>query len=348
MFSIPFFRKDIGIDLGTSNSLIYLDKRGIVVNEPSIVAVNTKTNQILAVGEEAKKMLGRTPNHVNVIRPLVNGVISDFEMSQEILKHFLRRISNTGALANYRRAVIGVPSDLTEVERKSVEDAVRGAGVFQTYVIEEPLAAALGARLPVQEPSANMILDIGGGTSEIAVISMAGMVIARSLKVAGDRLNDDIMKFVRDEFKLAIGEPTAEQVKIEIGSAMPLPQKLEMTIRGRDLVTGLPREMIIKDAQVRSAISKSLKAIIEATKEVIESSPPELAGDILRKGITMCGGGSLLRNFDQLISRDLVVAVNVVEDPLTCVVRGTGIVVENLDKYLPILNNPLKPREIKL
>jgi len=318
------------------------------VNEPSIVAVNTNTNVILATGNEAKKMLGRTPNHVKVVRPLVNGVISDFEMSQEVLKQLLKKIQDKGVLTNYRRAVIGIPSDLTEVERKSVEDAVRGAGVFQTYLIEEPLAAALGARLPVNEPSANMIMDIGGGTTEIAVISMAGMVIARSLKVAGDKLDQDIINFVREEFKLAIGEPTAEEIKIAIGSAGPLTQKLEMTIRGRDLTTGLPKEMTIKDTQVRAAISKSLEAIVEATKEVIESAPPELAGDILRKGITLCGGGSLLRKLDQLLSRELAVAVHMVEDPLTCVARGTGIVVENLEKYEPLLNNPMKPKEINL
>ncbi len=344
----PFFRKNIGIDLGTSNSLIYLDKRGIVVNEPSVVAVNVKTNQILAVGEDARKMLGRTPVHVNVIRPLVNGVISDFEMTQEILRSFLRKIDNRAMLANYHKAVIGVPSDLTEVERKSVEDVVRGAGVFQAYIVEEPLPAALGPRLPIDEPSANMIVDIGGGTTEIAIISMAGTVKARSLKVAGDKLNDDIMRFIRDEFQLAIGEPTAEELKMAIGSALPLAQKLEMTIRGRDLTTGLPKEIIVRDTQIRAAIAKSLKIIVDNIKEVIEISPPELVGDILHKGVYLCGGGSLLKGFDQLIARDLAVSVSVVDDPLTCVVRGTGIIVENLSKYLRILNSPLTPRDIKL
>ena len=348
MFRLSLLKKNIGIDLGTSNFLIYLDKRGIVVNEPTLVAMNTKTNKLLAVGNEAKKMLGRTPAHINVIRPLVNGVISDFEMTQEILRHFLRKITAQNSFTSYRKAVVGVPSDLTEVERKSVEDVVMGAGVFQPYIIDEPLAAALGARLPIEEPAANMIVDIGGGTTEVAVISMAGTVTAKSLKVAGDRLNDDIMQFVRDEFKLAIGEATAEEVKVTIGSAIPLEQKLDMTIRGRDLVSGLPKEILIKDSQVRAAISKSLRSMVEAIREVLEISPPELAGDILRRGIHLCGGGSLLRGIDHLIARELSVMTTVVDDPLTCVVRGTGIAVENLEKYIPLLENPLKPKEIRL
>mgnify|MGYP001618269224 CR=1 FL=1 len=345
---LPFLSKNIGIDLGTTNSLIYLDKRGIVVNEPTVVAHNTKTGKIIAVGEEAKKMLGRTPAHVNVVRPLVGGVISDFEMSQEIMRHFLRKLSGGSAFMSYGKAVVGVPSNLTEVERKSVEDAVMGAGVFEPYVIDEPLAAALGARLPVEEPTANMIVDIGGGTTEIAIISMAGTVTSKSLKIAGDKLNEDIMRFVRDEFKLAIGEPTAEEIKATIGSAIPLEQKLEMAVRGRDMTTGLPKEILIKDTQIRAAMSKSLRSIVESVREVLEISPPELAGDILRRGIHLCGGGSLLRGIDVLLSRDLSVVSAVVEDPLTCVARGTGIAIENLEKYLPFLENPLKPKEIKL
>lgn len=343
-----FFSKNIGIDLGTTNSLIYLDKRGIVVNEPTIVAHNNKTNKILAVGEEAKKMLGRTPQHISVVRPLVGGVISDFEMSQEILRHFLKKISGESSFMSFGKAIIGAPSNLTEVERKSIEDAVMGAGVFQSYVIDEPLAAALGARLPIDEPTANMIVDIGGGTTEIAIISMAGTVTAKSLKIAGDKLNEDIIRFVRDEFKLAIGEPTAEEIKITIGSAMPLEQKLEMSIRGRDMATGLPKEMAIRDTQVRAAISKSLRVIVDSIREVLELSPPELAGDVLRRGINLCGGGSLLRGIDQLIAKDLAVATSVIEDPLTCVVRGTGVAVENLSRYTALLENPLRPKEIKL
>ncbi len=345
---LAIFSKNIGIDLGTANSLVYLAGRGIVTNEPSIAAVNAKTGQVLAIGEEAKKMIGRTPQHINVVRPLVNGVISDFEMAQEMLRHFLRRLGGSKLFYSFQKAVVGVPSNLTEVERKSVEDAIVGAGVSKAFVIEEPLAAALGARLPIDEPTANMIIDIGGGTTEMAIISMGGTVTSKSLKIAGDRLNDDIMRFVRDEFKLAIGEPTAEELKIQIGSALPLNEKMEMTIRGRDLATGLPREAIVRDTHIRAAIVKSLKSIVEAAKEVIEVSPPELAGDILKRGVHMCGGGSLLKGMDALLARELGVVTSVVDDPLTCVARGTGVAVENLAKYQIILDNPLRPRDIKI
>ncbi|MDO8601709.1 MAG: rod shape-determining protein [bacterium] len=348
MFGLGVFRKNLGIDLGTANSLIYMSGRGIVINEPSAVAVNSKTGKVIAVGDEAKKMLGRTPLNITVVRPLVGGVISDFEMAQEILKHFLKRLSGNSMLAYYQTAVIGAPSDLTEVERKSVEDAVVGAGVGKAYVIESALAAALGARLPVHEPVANMIVDIGGGTTEIAIISMGGTVSVKSLKIAGDKFNEDILRFVREEFHLAIGEPTAEELKITIGSAIPLEEKLEMSVRGRDLTTGLPKEIIMKDSHVRAAIAKSLRGIVEAVRNVIEISPPELVGDILKRGIHICGGGSLLRGIDQLISKELSVVTHVVDDPLTCVARGTGLAVENLEKYSYLLDNPLKPKEIRL
>lgn len=345
---LAIFSKNVGIDLGTANSLIYLAGRGIVVNEPSITAVNAKTNQILAIGEEAKKMIGRTPAHINVIRPLVNGVISDFEVAQEMLRYFLKELGGSQIFYSFQKAVIGVPSNLTEVERKSVEDAVVGAGVSRAYIIEEPIAAVLGARLPIDEPTANMVVDIGGGTTEIAIISMGGTVTSKSLKIAGDRLTDDIVRFVRDEFKLAIGEPTAEELKIAIGSAIPTNEKMEMAIRGRDLATGLPRETLVRDTHIRAAIIKSLKSIVEAVKEVIEVSPPELAGDILKRGVHMCGGGSLLRGMNDLLSRELGVSVSIVDDPLTCVARGTGIAVENIEKHQQILDNPLRPRDIKI
>lgn len=348
MFGLGVFRKNLGIDLGTANSLIYVSGRGIVINEPSAVAVNSKTGKVIAVGDEAKKMLGRTPLNISVVRPLVNGVISDFEMAQEILKHFLKRLSGNSMFSYYQTAVIGAPADLTEVERKSVEDAVVGAGVGKAYVIESALAAALGARLPVHEPVANMIVDIGGGTTEIAIISMGGTVTVKSLKIAGDKFNDDILRFVREEFHLAIGEPTAEELKIEIGSAIPLEEKLEMSVRGRDLTSGLPKEVILKDSHIRAALAKSLRGIVEAIRNVIEVSPPELVGDILKRGIHMCGGGSLLRGIDQLVSKELSVVTHVVDDPLTCVARGTGLAVENLEKYSYILDNPLKPKEIRL
>jgi rod shape-determining protein MreB len=251
-------------------------------------------------------------------------------------------------LTSIKRAVVGVPSNLTEVERKSVEDAIVGAGVSKAYVVEESIAAALGARLPIEQPTANMIVDIGGGTAEVAVISMGGIVRSKSLKVAGERLNEDIIRFIREEFKLAIGEPTAEDLKVNIGSAIPAEQKAEMTVRGRDLTTGLPKEIIARDTQIRAAITKSLRSIIDAVKEVLESTPPELAGDILKTGIYLCGGGSLLKGIDKMISRELNVAVTLVDDPLTCVARGTGILLENLDKYQELFHNPLSPKDIRL
>ncbi|MDP3947680.1 MAG: rod shape-determining protein [bacterium] len=344
---ISAFFKDIGIDLGTANSLVYLKGRGVVVNEPSVAAINNKTGQVLAIGEEAKKMLSRTPQHITVIRPLVNGVISNFEMTQEMLRYFLKRVGKD-RLFNYRRAVLGIPGNLTEVERKSVEDAVVGAGVRTVHLIEEPVASALGANLPIHEPTANMVVDIGGGTTEIAIISMGGIVTSRSLKVAGDRMVNDIIQFVRDEFRLAIGEPTAEDIKVLIGSAVPMDGKMELAIRGRDLTTGLPREVVIKNHQVRAALMKSLKSIAESIREVIEVAPPELVGDILKNGIYFSGGGSMLRGIETLIEKELGVKTAVVPEPLTCVMRGIGVIIEEFDRYRHVLDNPLRPREIKL
>ncbi len=347
-FHFNYFGQNIGVDLGTANTLIYLAGRGIVINEPSIAAVNTKTGHVLAIGNEAKKMLGRTPNHITVIRPLINGVISDFEMTQEVLRHFLKRVSGASPFFSYQRAIVGVPSNLTEVERKSVEDAIIGAGVHRAYLIEESLAAAIGARLPIHDPTASMVVDIGGGTTEIAVISMGGTVTSKSLKIAGDKLNEDIIRFIRDEFRLVIGEPTAEELKVTIGSAVQLDEKTELAIRGRDLTTGLPKEVFVKDYQMRAATIRSIKMIVETIREVIETAPPELAGDILRRGIYLCGGGSLLRGLDQLIAKELSISTTVIDDPLTCVVRGTGVAVEDFERYAPILNHPLIPRDIRV
>jgi rod shape-determining protein MreB and related proteins len=343
-----YFSKNIGIDLGTANSLMYLGGRGIVMNEPSVAAINNKTGQIVAIGEEAKKMIGRTPLHITVIRPLINGVISDFEMTEEILRFLFKKTIGSSNYFNYNKAVIGVPSNLTEVERKSVEDAVLGAGANKVYIIEEPLAAALGARMPIDEPTSNLIIDIGGGTTEIAVISMGGIVRAKSIKIAGDKFNNDIIKFIKDEFRLAIGEPSAEELKINIGSAIPLEQKMELAIRGRDMATGLPREVLVKDSFIRAAISKSLKIIIDSIKETIETTPPELVGDVLKRGIHICGGGSLLKGIDKLIEKEISVSANIIDDPLTCVARGSGMIVENLEKYSYLINNPLRPKDIKI
>ncbi len=344
------FFKDVGIDLGTANTLIYLKHKGIVINEPSVAAVNTKTNQILAVGEEAKRMLGRTPSHISVIRPLVNGVISNFEMTQEMLRQFLRRLSANDRfpLSGYRRAVLAIPDNLTEVERKSVEDAARNAGCAKVYLVEEPVAAALGADLAIGLPLASLIIDIGGGTTDVAVISMGATVVSRTLKVAGDRFNEDVIRFVRDEFRLVIGEPTAEYAKIAVGSATPLDEKLEVPIRGRDLQSGLPREVFIKNTHIRAALGKSLRTVVDSVLEVVEATPPELVGDMLKQGIYLCGGGGLLRGLDQLIERETGVKTQIAEDPLTCVVRGLGRIVDRFEEHKVILDNPLKPLEINL
>ena len=339
--------KDIGIDLGTANSLIYLKHKGIVVNEPSVAAINTKTNHVLAVGDEAKKMLGRVPPHINVVRPLVNGVISDFEMTEEMLRHLLSR-PKASPIMSYRRAILAIPNNLTEVERKSVEDAALNAGCSKVYLVESPTAAALGAGLPIMTPSASMIIDIGGGTTDIAVISLGGTVVSRTLKVAGDKFNEDIIRYVRDEFHLAIGEPTAEFAKIAVGAAIPLDERMEEPIRGRDYTTGLPREVGMKNNHVRMAISKSLRQIIDSVHEVIEETPPELAGDVLRGGIVMCGGGALLRGLDELLEKETGVTVTVADDPLTCVVRGLGQMVDDFDAHRELLDNPLKPLYINL
>jgi len=339
--------KDIGIDLGTANSLIYLKNKGVVVNEPSVAAINTKTNHVMAVGDEAKKMLGRVPPHINVVRPLVNGVISDFEMTEEMLRHLLSR-PKASPIMSYRRAILAIPNNLTEVERKSVEDAALNAGCSKVYLVESPTAAALGAGLPIMTPSASMIIDIGGGTTDIAVISLGGTVVSRTLKVAGDKFNEDIIRYVRDEFHLAIGEPTAEFAKIAVGSAIPLDERMEVPIRGRDYTSGLPREVGMKNNHVRMAISKSLRQIIDSVHEVIEETPPELAGDVLRGGIVICGGGALLRGLDELLEKETGVTVIVADDPLTCVVRGLGQMVDNFDVHRELLDNPLKPLYINL
>ncbi len=339
--------KDIGIDLGTANSLIYLKGKGIVVNEPSVAAINMKTNHILAVGEDAKRMLGRTPAHINVVRPLVNGVISDFEMTEEMLRHLLRR-PQANAVSSYRRAVLAIPNNLTEVERKSAEDAALNAGCAKVYLVESPAAAALGAGLPITAPAANLIVDIGGGTTDIAVIAMGGTVVSRTLKIAGDRFNEDIMRFVRDEFHLAIGEPTAEFAKISVGSATPIDERLEVPIRGRDMTTGLPREVGMRNNHARLALGKSLRTIIDSVHEVIEETPPELAGDVLVNGITLCGGGALLRGFAELLEKETGVPVRIADDPLTCVARGLGQVVDDFEAHRELMGDPLKPLAVNL
>jgi rod shape-determining protein MreB len=341
--------RDAGIDLGTANTLVYIRGKGLVVNEPTVAAINTKTSAIVAVGDEAKRMLGRTPAHLGVIRPLVNGVIADFEMTRDMLAQFLKRAAEGSfALGGYRRAILAIPNNLTEVERKSVEDAARLAGASAVYLVEEPVAAALGAGLPIDVPTATLVVDMGGGTTDIAVISLNGTVIAKTVKIAGDRLNDDVMRFVREEYKLAIGEATAELAKIAVGSAIPWDEKGEVAIRGRDISSGLPREVILKNRDVRAAIGKSLHTITESILEVIEKTPPELVGDMLKQGIYLCGGGALLRGFDTLIAKETAIECRIADDPLTCVVRGLGKMVDDFKGHRALLDNPLRPITIVL
>ncbi len=332
MFETLFgkFRKDIGIDLGTANTLIYVKGRGIVINEPSIVALNNRTEQILAVGSEAKHMLGKTPQHLTTTRPLTNGIISDFEVAEKMLRYFLDKVYEEEGVSFFSRpkVIIGAPVDITEVERKAIADAVKSAGAREVWIVEEPMAAAIGARLPATEPVGSMIVEMGGGTTEIAVISLGGIATKKSIKIAGDELNRNIIQYARDVFKILVGERQAEEIKIKIGSAVELSETLEFPMRGRDLVTGLPREVIITDLEVREAMSKSLKVIIDNIKAILELTPPELVADIHERGIVLSGGGALLRGLDELISKAVEIPVRVADDPLTSVVRGTGILLD--------------------
>ena len=330
--------KDIGIDLGTATTLVYVKGRGIVINEPSVVAVNQKTGQILAIGDEAKKMVGRTPAHISATRPLVEGVISDFEVTEQMLRYFINKVHKGSINILPRpRIVVGIPSGITEVEKKAVQDAAMNAGAREVYLVEEAMAAAIGARLPVQEALGNMIVDIGGGTADVAVISLGGIVASKTLRIAGDKLNEDIMNFAQDEFKLILGEKTAEDIKIAAGSAYELDESLETPMRGRDLVTGLPREIIVNDSQIRKALSPSIKMMVEAVKETIENTPPELVADIMNRGIIMVGGGSLLRGFNKLLEEETKMPIKIEEDALTTVARGTGIILEDIEKLKEIL-----------
>jgi len=335
---LGYFSHDVGIDLGTANTLVYVKGKGIVINEPSVVAINTKTKQILAIGEDARKMVGRTPAHIVATRPLVDGVVSDFEVTEQMLKYFIEKVHKESfAFFPRPRVVVGIPSGVTEVEKRAVEDATVSAGARQAFLIEEPMAAAIGARLSVQDPSGNMIIDIGGGTSEVAVISLGGVVSNKSIRVAGDELNDDIVQFARDEFNLLLGEKTAEEIKVKIGSAYPLKEKLEIAMRGRDLVTGLPKTVVVTDEQIRQALSRSIQIIVEAVKTTVEETPPELVADIMDKGIILAGGGALLRGLDRLIKEQTKIPVYIADDPLTCVVRGTGLVLEDIEPLKDVL-----------
>ncbi|HEY4480429.1 MAG TPA: rod shape-determining protein [Candidatus Paceibacterota bacterium] len=330
-------RNDIGIDLGTANVLLYIRGKGIVLNEPSIVALNQKTGQIVALGHEAKKMMGRTPPHIAVIRPIVGGVISDFEVTEEMLHYILNRAQSISKKILGPRVVVGVPSHITNVETRAVRDAAKNAGASEVHIVEEPIAAAIGMHLPINEPVGNMVIDVGGGTADIAVISLGGVVSSKNVRIAGDKLNNDISSYIRSEFKIIIGEKTAENIKIEICSLFPEDAPIETKARGRDLVTGLPREVVVTDSDIRNAISNSIERLVNATKEVLELTPPEILSDIMHRGIHLAGGGAMIKGFREVLSSEIGIPVYVADDPLTCVVRGTGVILEKIEKYKDML-----------
>ena len=331
------FSNEIGIDLGTANTLVYVRGKGIVVNEPSVVAVNQKTGQVVAVGSAAKEMLGRTPTHISAVRPLVDGVISDFEVTEEMLAYLMRRAGEYMPKKFLGpRVVVGVPSGVTNVEVRAVRDATKNAGAREVYIVEQPMAGAIGIRLPIHEPVGSMIIDIGGGTTDIAVISLGGIVRSKNLKIAGDKLNNDIISYIRNEFKILIGETTAEQVKKSVGAVIAA-EPIETTIRGRDLITGLPREVVITDSDIREAMAQSIDILLEASKEVLETTPPEILSDIMKRGVHLVGGGALIKGLDILLAETLKLPVTVAEDPLTAIARGAGIILEDLEKYRSVL-----------
>ncbi len=332
---------DIGIDLGTANTLVYVRGQGIVLNEPSVVAIEKSTGRVLAIGSAAKEMTGRTPGGIAAIRPLKDGVIADFEISERLIADFIRRVVRHKFLMK-PRVVISVPSGITEVEKRAVRDSAENAGAREVYLIQEPMAAAIGVGLPVEQPSGSMIIDIGGGTSEIAVIALNGIVNDTSIRVAGDELNEAIIMYLKKNYNLLIGELTAEEIKIRIGSAFPLDKELSMEIKGRDLVAGVPKNLKLSSVQVREALAETIDIIVEAVRQALERTPPELASDILERGIILTGGGALLRGMDRRLRQETNLPVNAAEDPLTCVVRGAGKVLSDFNSYAKVLERSRK------
>nr|WP_317356545.1 rod shape-determining protein [uncultured Tyzzerella sp.] len=331
--------KDMGIDLGTANTLVFVRGKGIIVNEPSVVAINTMTRQVLAVGDEAKKMIGRTPGSIQAIRPMKDGVIADFEVTQEMLKYFIGKAYNKSLFSSKPRIVICVPSGVTEVEKRAVIEAAMAAGAKEknAYLIEEPMAAAIGAGLPVGEPSGNMVVDIGGGTSEVAVISLGGIVTSKSIRVAGDVFDTSIVNYIKKEYNLAIGERSAENIKVTIGCAYLGDKETKMDIRGRDLVTGLPKTITVTAKEIQDALSEPVYSMVDAIKSTLEKTPPELASDIMETGIYLTGGGALLKGLDILISEETGMPVHIADEPLNCVALGTGMVLEQIDTLKNVL-----------
>jgi len=328
-YFLGLFSNDMGIDLGTANTLVYVKGQGIVLMEPSVVAVQTNTNNVLAVGEEAKRMLGRTPGSITAIRPLKDGVIADFDITESMLRYFIRKVHNRRALVA-PRVVIAVPSGITEVEKRAVKDSAEQAGARLVYLIEEPMAAAIGVGLPVQEPAANMIIDVGGGTTEVAIISLAGIVTSRSVRVGGDEMDEAIIQYLKRNYNLMVGERTAEDIKIAVGSAYPLKEEMAMEVKGRDLIAGLPKILRITSEEIREALSESISTIVEAIRITLERCPPELSADLVDRGLIMTGGGALLRGFPKLVSEETGLPVHLAEEPLKSVALGTGKVLDEL------------------
>jgi rod shape-determining protein MreB len=324
------FSNDLAIDLGTANTLIYVKGKGIILSEPSVVAIKKGTNQVLKVGKEAKEMLGRTPGGIVAIRPLKDGVIADFDVTEHMIRAFILKTHNRKALVR-PRVIVGVPSGITQVEKRAIRDAADQAGAREVYLIEDPMAAAIGAGLPVQEPSGSMIVDIGGGTTEVAVISLSGIVYSQSVRIAGDEMDEAITQYLKRKYNLLIGERTSENIKIQIGSAYPFDEPRKMEIKGRDLVDGIPKTLAINDSDIREALHDPVFSIVDAVKTALERTPPELSADIAEKGIVLAGGGALLHGLDTLISLETHLKVRVADDPLSCVVLGTGKVLDELD-----------------
>jgi rod shape-determining protein MreB len=338
---------DVGIDLGTANTLIHVRGRGIVLNEPSVVAVSKRTGQVLSVGTDARRMLGRTPADIVAMRPLRDGVIADFDHTEQMIRHFITRAHNRAWHVSHPRVVLGVPSGVTEVEKRAVTDAASMAGAREAHLIEEPMAAAIGAGLPIQEAGGSMIVDIGGGTTEVAVISLGGVVAATSARVGGDEMDEAIVQYVRRNMGLLIGERTAEDIKIAMGSAFPIAEERSFLVRGRDLVSGLPKTVEMTTEHVREALSGVLVDIVRAVKSTLDATPPELVEDIIERGMVVCGGGALLAGVDQLFAHQTLMPVRIADDPLTCVVRGTGIVLEEIDTLNRVLLRTRRARALR-
>ncbi len=333
---LNFFSTDIGIDLGTANTLVFVRDHGIVLREPSVVAIQSGTNKVLAVGEEAKRMLGRTPGTIQAIRPMKDGVIADFEITEAMLRYFISKVVGNRRFRIRPRVIVAVPSGITEVERRAVKDSATHAGARKVYLIEEPMAAAIGVGLPVQEPAGNMIVDIGGGTTEVALISLAGIVLSRSVRVAGDELDEAIIQYMKRAYNLMIGERMAEDIKVKVGSAYPLEQELTMEVKGRDLVAGLPKTLTITSEEIREALQEPISTIVESVRVTLERCPPELAADLVDRGIMLAGGGALIRGIDKLLAEETGLPVHVSDDPLSAVAMGTGVVLQELG-YLEML-----------